>query len=268
MEHLTSIAQSSKMCDWVNRNRPRHMTLMTYDDLLHWTLGCELLGTSKKTMFNAYIYAANYKHLFKNENNPVFITMSWIYQEYPSGLLCNRFDLTIESASLIHLIYERDVYIIGNAATLPETLEGHRIPEGAIVIRFNKAIIHEKKMHVCIFNDVLYAKMKCIRRSSSVNCVNASNLNTYDRFDEFGDGHHLFTTGMITLMWLSTFCSMYRSLYVLGFNMVNPGEKAHYFDTETPAEPSKNFGGHDAKNEKRLLRMMHENKALKITWVR
>lgn len=48
-------------------------------------------------------------------------------------------------------------------------------------------------------------------------------------------------------------------MYILGFNMVEPGHKAHFFDTETPGRASSHFAGHNAKFENEFLSNLHEN---------
>jgi hypothetical protein len=245
------------------------MTLKSYDDLLRWTINVgQTRAASLDIMYEPFIYAANYKHTFERHRDHIFVTMRWIYYGFPRRLFWNRFNLTIDSASLVHKIYKRHIYVIGNSLTLPKQLEHHPIPKDAFIIRFNKSIIHENKTDVCIFNDMLFEMLDGTIRSTSISCVNVARLNTDDRFDYNKKGDELFTTGLLTIMWLTTLYTMYDSLTILGFDMVNPGEKAHYFDHETPAKPCVGFAGHDAANEKNVLSAIELNKAFKTTWIK
>jgi len=252
MEYLLVVARSSELCKLCNENM-KGMTLKgNYDALLDMTVK---IGKEKNNYsdipFEPFIYTANYKHSYYDSNDPVVVTMRWIYHGYPNKLFYNRFSLTMESASIVHKIFNRNIWVIGNAVETPEQLKKYPIPDDAFVIRFNKAILHEPRTDLCIFNDVLFEKLKDTIQSTSVSCVVVQKLNP--DFDALRRNEELFTTGIMTMMWLTRFFTMYKSLTVIGFNMVEPGQKAHYFDCETPAKPCVGFAGHDAEHEKQML---------------
>lgn len=267
MEHLLVVARSEELCRWCNENKRGLSLRDTYDALLHWTIQIGRSNGSKKgnIPFEPYIYAANYKHSYSDTDH-IVVTMRWIYHGFPNKLFWNRFCLTMESAKIVHEIFERDVWIIGNAVETPGQLKRYPIPDDAFVIRFNKALLHETRTDVCIFNDVLYEKLKEEIRSTDVSCVVVQKLNP--DFDAMRRDNELFTTGMMTILWITKFFTVYKSLTILGFNMVHPGEKAHYFDSETPAKPCPGFAGHDAEHERQMLMDYAACPYLNITHVR
>jgi len=253
MEYLLVVARSSELCKLCNENMMGMTLKGNYDALLHLTVK---IGKEKNTHksdipFEPFIYTANYKHSYYDANDPVVVTMRWIYHGYPNKLFWNRFSLTMESASIVHKIFNRHVWVVGNAVETPEQLKKYPIPDDAFVIRFNKAILHEPRTDLCIFNDVLFEKLKDTIQSTSVSCVVVQKLNP--DFDALRRNEELFTTGIMTMMWITKFFTLYKSLTVIGFNMVDPGQKAHYFDSETPAKPCAGFAGHDAEHEKQML---------------
>jgi len=252
MEYLLVVARSSELCSWCNENM-RGLTLKgNYDALLHRTvkIGKENRSQKSDKAFEPYIYTANYKHSY-DETDHVAVTMRWIYHGFPTKLFWNRFCLTMDSAKIVHKIFNRDVWIIGNAVETPAQLKMYPIPDDAFVIRFNKAILHESRIDLCIFNDVMFEKLKNEIQSSSILCAVVQKLNP--DFDTLRRNEELFTTGIMTMMWITKFFTMYKSLTIVGFNMVQPGQKAHYFDTESPAKPCTGFAGHDAEHEKQML---------------
>jgi len=270
MEYLLIVARSGVMCNWCNENK-RGMTLKnTYNELLHWTIkkGRENINESVSIPFEPFIYTANYKHSFVSNEHPMNATMRWIYHGYPSRLLWNRFGLTMESASIVHNIYGKEVYVIGNSVEQPEQMKAHDIPRDAFVVRFNKAISHESRIDLCVFNDVLFNTMQRQIKGTRTECVDVGRLNTECEFNSMRAGGELFTTGILTVMWLTKFFTMYESIKVIGFNMVNPGERAHYFDSETPATPSTLFAGHNAANEKRIIEEYAGYPFLNMRWIK
>lgn len=159
----------------------------------------------------------------------------------------------------------KDIYVLGNSPELPKQLQHVQIPGDAYVIRFNKAYFNLNgiKCDLCIFNDILYEKHKS---KLNENCVCISWLdplinNAYD-FMKINDEE--FTTGMLALFWISKFNKFYKSVNIFGFNMVEPGEKAHFFDDETPSPASHKFKGHNAVNERHILRVFSQNPSLKM----
>lgn len=253
MEYLLVVARSRDLCRWCNENMQGLSLKGNYDALLHLTIEIGKKNVNKlgDILFEPYIYMANYKHSY-DDTDPIIVTMRWIYHGFPNKLFWNRFCLTLDSAKIVHKIFNRDVWIIGNAVETPEQLKMYKVPDDAFVVRFNKAIVHESRIDLCIFNDVLFEKLKNEIQSSSVPCVVVQKLNP--DFDALRRNDELFTTGIMTMMWITKFFTMYKTLTVVGFNMVNPGEKAHYFDSETPAKPCPGFAGHDAAHEKQMLR--------------
>ena len=267
MEYLLVVARSSELCTLCNENM-KGMTLKgNYDALLDMTMKIGKENNTQKSdiQFEPYIYTANYKHSY-DETDHVVVTMRWIYHGFPKKLFWNRFCLTMESASIVHKIFNRHIWVIGNAVETPEQLKKYQIPDDAFVIRFNKAILHESRTDLCIFNDVLFEKLKDAIQSTSISCVVVQKLNP--DFDALRKSDELFTTGIMTMMWLTRFFTMYKSLIVIGFNMVEPGQKAHYFDSETPAKPTHGFAGHDAEHEKQMLLDYSECPYLKMTYIR
>lgn len=262
MEYVLVVARSRRLCEWCNKNK-KGLTLR--DALLHFAINVGKAHVHEPTDidFEPYIYTANYKHSFGKTFDPLDATMRWIFHGFPSGLFWNRFQLTMDSAKIIHMIYEKDVWVIGNAIETPAQLARYPIPKDAFVLRFNKAIIHEKHMDMCIFNDVLYDSLKDKIMRTNVPCIVVEKLKT--DFDHMRKNGALFTTGILTVMWLTKFFAMYKSMTVIGFNMVLPGERAHYFDTETPAKPSAGFAGHDAQHEHAILQEYANCKYLRCT---
>jgi hypothetical protein len=60
------------------------------------------------------------------------------------------------------------------------------------------------------------------------------------------------TTGLLTLLWIFKFAK-FNKVTIVGFNMVNPGERAHFFDDESPSRASETFKGHNANYERNFL---------------
>lgn len=266
MEHLLIVARSTELCKWCNENSMGLSLKDTYDALLDWTVKIGKQNGKKGDIpFEPYIYTANYKHSYA-ETDPVVVTMRWIYHGFPNKLFWNRFCLTMDSAKIVHKIFDRDLWIIGNSKETPEQLKKYPIPDDAFVIRFNKALLHEQRTDLCIFNDVLFEKLKDDIQSSSIPCVVIQKLNP-DDFNPLRKNDELFTTGIMTMMWITKFFTMYKSITVIGFNMVEPGHPAHYFDSESPAKPCIGFAGHDAEHEKQMLRDYSSCPYLNMTYL-
>lgn len=266
MEYVLTVARNASLCEMCQTLR--YDFKKNYDELLDATIrvGRENANAAVDIEFEPYVYAANYKHSFEDPH-PLRATMRWIYHGYPQKLFHNRFRLNVETAGIIHSVYKKHVYVVGNSPGTPELLKRHPIPDDAFVVRFNKAMLHETRMDLCVFNDVLYDKMyeniRCLRCRSVV----IENI-VPSQFDSMRKDGALFTTGLLFVLWLTKFFTMYASLTVIGFDMVGPGERAHYFDDERPSKRSPTFAGHDADYERRLLAEYEGYPYLEFKWIR
>ena len=265
MEHVLKVARSTALCELCQSTSYHYKK--DYDALLDETIhiGKQYTDADEDIPFEPYVYAANYKHSFEDVH-PLRVTMRWIYHGFPQKLFHNRFRLNMETARIIHSVYNRHVYVIGNSPKTPLQLEKYPIPKDAYVVRFNKAMMHETRMDLCVFNDVLYDKLR-----EDIKGLRCGSFVIEDivpsQFDGLRKDGALFTTGLLFVMWLSKFFTMYLSLTVVGFDMVNPGEKAHYFDDEMPSKKSSTFAGHDAVHERELLREYANYPYLEFRWI-
>lgn len=266
MEHVLIVARSAELCARCQSTKLDYKR--DYEDLLDATIrmGKSNSDATLDIPFEPYVYAANYKHSFEDVH-PLRVTMRWIYHGFPQKLFHNRFNLNMETARVIHSVYNRHVYVIGNSPKTPELLKKHPIPEDAYVVRFNKAMRHETRMDLCVFNDVLYDKLYEEIKGLSFGTFVIEDI-VPSQFDGMRKSGALFTTGLLFVLWLTKFFTMYASLTVIGFDMVNPGEKAHYFDDERPSKKSPYFAGHDAEYEKQLLREYENYPFLEFRWIR
>ena len=270
MECLLIVARNDELCEYCNDNK-RGMTLKNnYNELLDYTIqiGRTNFNAIPMIEFEPFIYSANYKHSFESNDHPIHVTMRWIYHGYPNKMSWNRFELTIESARIIHNIYKKDLYIIGNSVSTPDILKTNDIPADALVMRFNKAILYEKRIDICVFNDVIYESLHEIIMRTQIECIDVGRLNIGDRFNFMRSGNELLTTGIIMILWLLKFFTLYQSINVIGFNMVNPGEYAHYFDSESPSNETISFAGHNAANETKILEDVAEKSIFKLRWLK
>lgn len=265
MDHVLRVARSAALCEKCQSTSYDYKK--DYDALLDETIqiGKKHTDADDDISFEPYVYAANYKHSFEDVH-PLRVTMRWIYHGFPQKLFHNRFRLNMGTARVIHSVYNRNVYVIGNSPKTPRLLAENPVPDDAYVVRFNKAMWHETRMDLCVFNDVLYERLrediKGLRCGSFV-------IEDIDpgQFDSLRKDGALFTTGLLFVLWLSKFFTMYTSLTVIGFDMVDPGEKAHYFDDETPSKKSPTFAGHDAKYEREVLREYANYPYLELRWI-
>lgn len=212
-------------------------------------------GLRKKPDFDPWCYIAGYpetKNMFWDVQNDTLnedlACLGWILYGRIHNLVKCTFSHKI--SNLILNWCNKNIYILGNSIELPTHIKRLHFRNDSIVIGFNKilnntpeGIIFDKIICNTVIHKKYKTREKCI-------CISEFNLIDYE------EGNFLLTTGLIFIKWVLKYVK-FKHLFIAGFNMVEPGEKAHFFDNEKPACPSANFAGHNAQYERKYIKNLN-----------
>jgi hypothetical protein len=150
------------------------------------------------------------------------------------------------------MLHNNDILIVGNARELKDHLVQLRLKENTKIIGFNKIALHSDELpfelNYIICNDVIFHHLN---HENHTLCINEFDVHAEDTTFEL-------TTGLLFIKWILKFIR-FNSMTIVGFNMVEPGQSAHFFDDETPGNVSSTFKGHNAKYERNFLKKLHND---------
>lgn len=212
-------------------------------------------GLRKKPDFDPWCYIAGYPQIKQmvwqndtlNEDQACFL---WIVSGRINNLQKHKFPHSI--SKLILNWSGKSIYVLGNARELPKHLKKIQFKHNSVIIGFNKIINHIPDNIVfdkVICNTVIYKKQQ-----NDPKCMCISDF----QIENNESNTFLLTTGLIFINWLLNNVS-YEHIYIAGFNMVEPGKQAHFFDFERPAFPGPMFPGHNASYEKEFLKNLDKS---------
>jgi hypothetical protein len=160
----------------------------------------------------------------------------------------------------------KKVFIIGNSKEGPGHLKSIKITEDDYVIRFNKAHLHTSDFNCLICNNVIFKKYILNNKNRNWDSFSIERISCYltAELALASSQGLLFTTGLLFVSWLIKFSPFFKSISLLGFNMVEPGERAHFFDLGTPATKSERFAGHNANFERNYMKGLSEQKIINL----
>ena len=174
----------------------------------------------------------------------------------------------------IDYIFQKRVIVLGNSVQLPNQLKFFKFREDDVIVRFNKAIFHEKgNAHILVANNVwlqanidkihtMYPHVQICCMQSSCNDARVHYLHNV----QYTHHNVCLTSGVLFLLWLTQNCNtIYKEVKIAGFNMVDAGEKAHYYDNEKVPARSDTFPGHNKEVEHEILQNLLSNPMLNIS---
>lgn len=242
-------------------------------------------GWSKiqKIEFDPWAYIAGYpmtiNAFFSNGVfNEYYSCIAYIIYGLQHNLERNRFSynnhMAVSAIRLFRVIHNKRLIILGNSVTMPSTMATFKLEENDVIVRFNKGVFqNDFKSDIVVFNSAILGKfkqhhMKTLCKKHTVVCPQGSHyydVNSIDTSNTISPGNAVWTTGVLFLHWLITRTDLcYSSAHIAGFNMVHAGEKAHYFDSETPGKRSEKFPGHNADAEIHYISHLFTNPGYKI----
>jgi hypothetical protein len=270
--HLLKVASSNELCQFCNLYRPQKCTEA---ELITWTasVGHHIEGI-KTHEFNPTVYIAGYpstlpKLCSAHDDVDVHKTcIEFIYNQ----TLPNRFNLSVIEAEsnlkIMNIVSNKRIIVCGNSVKFPSQFAKFSPSYNDVFVRFNKAVFHQHvyPTDIAVFNDSLLKKKRKkieVKVHCHIVCMqyhqDAINLTTHM------SEPYCMTSGLLFLSWLAHQTDqVYSSVVICGFDMVEPGEKAHYFDHETPAKPGSNFAGHNASFERTYIQSLIDNPLLKF----
>jgi hypothetical protein len=140
---------------------------------------------------------------------------------------------------------------LGNSIELPKHIKRLKFSESSVIIGFNKMLHHAPNGIIfdkIICNTVIYKKY-----NTDEKCLCISEFNKID----FEERSFLLTTGLLFIKWILKHVD-FKHMFIAGFNMVEPGKKAHFFDNEKPAFPGPKFSGHNAQYESKYIKNLND----------
>lgn len=268
---LKYLASNIDLAHFAIQKKPEEWNILDIDakqNLMYWlkcwgTIHYLLYGKKRQKndtnkLFDPWCYIAGYPHTLRyfwdTENNTLdeeSVCFVWITYGQPSGFESNQFEMTHSAAELCLKAQNKNIYIIGNSRELPFHL--HQLPDlhnpQNIVIGFNNVIHHFHciDFHYILCNDVIFDKNKRIKKCK---CITEF-LTDQDEYQ------FELTTGLHFIKWILDFVD-FQHLFIAGFNMVDHGEQAHFFDNETPALPTDTFAGHNKAFEHKFLKQLDQ----------
>ena len=232
--------------------------------------------------FDPYAYIAGYPGTLKSfwdETtgclNTELSCFAYIYYGLPGNLERNRNNLCTRSAQdklhICNMISNKRLVIMGNSPQLPHEI-AHYVPlHNDVVVRFNNgAYKNARSTDIAVYNNVLL-KDKFKRISRRLKCPivcmqhgeNVINLHV----DLGGFQHNCcLTSGMLFLLWIAN-CTdtCYDHVLIAGFNMVEAGQRAHYYGRELVPYSNGKFLGHDAALETQMLQHLLNSSQYKMS---
>jgi len=277
---LADIAIHSRPLEWNPEVTDPNMNLYTW--LEHWcavavgpwyeTHGkLEIAhGYRAPPDFDPWCYVACYPeclaHFWDAVNqtlNENLVCFAWIVHGRHSGLAKNPFNLLRSNAeqhlALIHILYGKRVVICGNSPQFPHETKSFQKSDNDVIVRFNKGALVSDRFppDIVVVNNVIARKMqaKLSRLRAPLVCMQGplDGCVHLPVNSSVCTSSHPLTSGMLFLLWLVHSCRCYESIKIAGFNMSDPGTKAHWFDRE---EFPGGSAMHNAQFETALLQHM------------
>ena len=253
-------------------------------------------GKRPCVVFDSWSYIAGYpetKDLFWNKDintlNKSAAAHAWIVYGNTNNLKKNKYDLNPELSKILlsdnsffnspyienniqicKILFKKRILIFGNSVQKRKECKNFNIHKDDVIIRFNKAFMYEKKTDILICNSSIINKYftEISQLTNNFFCFqyggdnkNILKLQTHMSINQ----SEAFTSGALFLNFIvHNTAKCYSEVYIAGFNMVDGGNKAHYFDNEKVPLSSTSFPGHNAQNERKFIEELVSKKSNKV----